>query len=373
MNSNLNLENDVNIIFSNKNEFDIKVGTIVNDSYIVQIKIGSCFSYITPTEPFIGIIINGKFHIFNLTDHDDFPESLRTELRENKIFIQNLILSESSRTSKNDLQTNLKILEISHKLNYNISNFEYIITPICPDIIDLDLAKKEIDQLNKLLKCDYLSKNTISIDYIFNLKNESITPTNQDKYNLILCLFNDKTCVSSITISQMENYNGTKELMIDSNTNDEYEGRKFNKLLRAVAIIIAKKLDDQNKFVVSNAVNPISLHLMTKYFNAVAYDENDNEISNLKTFTDIKKYIDENGGAFPKVSLTPENIEIARNVFNEIAKNNYTCMKGGKYKTRQKKTKKTKKMRKSNHRKITKKSTKKSKYHKNRKHNTRKR
>ena len=152
--------------------------------------------------------------------------------------------------------------------------------------------------------------------------------------------------MSSITI------NVTKtEITIDSKTNELCEGRKFNTLLRAVAIIVSTSLNERAKLFVSIATNAISALLMIKRFNAVLRD---GDISNRTVQPEnldqvVKDYIHEHAFMQTCVELNEENIANATAVFHETIKR-MNCdplkRKGGKKKY----TRKVKKSKKHNKR-----------------------
>jgi hypothetical protein len=90
-----------------------------------------------------------------------------------------------------------------------------------------------------------------------------INPTNQDNRTT--------RCIASITCKIMED--GSIE--ISSKTESKFEGRKFNLWLRCAAVLLSPRIrfmiDDKYTNVdriVSRAINPISMLLMSKYFSA---------------------------------------------------------------------------------------------------------
>ena len=85
---------------------------------------------------------------------------------------------------------------------------------------------------------------------------------------------NNNNCISSIELNEDEEGN----LQINSKTISEFEGKKYNKLLRGVVIIIASLIDGVQK-IVSDAINPISAWLLISAYNAVIPPDNDENIS----------------------------------------------------------------------------------------------
>jgi hypothetical protein len=120
--------------------------------------------------------------------------------------------------------------------------------------------------------------------------------------------------VSSITIKVKDD-----RTTIDSKTNERYEGRKFNTLLRAVAIIISKSLNESAERLTSSAANIISALLMIKRFNAVSQegDISKSAISPEKLDKVINDYFDHHGGIETYVELNEVNIANATAVFHE--------------------------------------------------------
>ena len=131
---------------------------------------------------------------------------------------------------------------------------------------------------------------------------------------LLLCLMHGNECVSSITID------GDKTIRIDSKTNKLYENRKFNTLLRAVAIIISKGLSESAEQLTSDAANIISALLMIKRFNAVSLEGDISKftISPEKLDKVIKDYFHQHNDSMETmVELNEENIANATTVFHE--------------------------------------------------------
>lgn len=187
--------------------------------------------------------------------------------------------------------------------------------------IKLNLAKYKLEELNNLLqeKC-----NDISI----NIKR-------REEDELILCLNYNGKCISSISILLLFDENSI-EYDMSSNTKSDYGKRGFNKLLRAVTIIICKYINQSYEkiYVTSTAENPISAYLMINYFYGIPSASNrftgesvilNNLIRSKERFTpmeDIEKFMK---NSFPlnyqietKVELNEQNIENAMNIFKNI-------------------------------------------------------
>ncbi len=111
-------------------------------------------------------------------------------------------------------------------------------------------------------------------------------------------------------------------MTIYSRTNERYEGRKFNTLLRAVAIIVSTSINERAERLVSSAVNVVSALLMIKLFNAVLRngDISSKTVAPEKLDKVITDYFAHNGGMETCVELNEENIANATTVFHETIK-----------------------------------------------------
>ena len=96
-------------------------------------------------------------------------------------------------------------------------------------------------------------------DKITNVDFEKMCIYGSDINNLILCLQLDKNCISSISCNI--DIDGDA-IEISSSTCEEYSGKKYNKLLRYVAVLLCHKININNekkiKFITSTAINQIS-------------------------------------------------------------------------------------------------------------------
>jgi hypothetical protein len=143
-------------------------------------------------------------------------------------------------------------------------------------------------------------------------------------------------------------------MTISSRTSKYYEGRKFNKLLRAVLLIIAKEINKKCQIINSYAINPISAFVMIKRLNAefkgrILLNKN-------SSFEDIKTFMDSNPdeGLLTKTELNAENIQNATAVFFETIReincgplvSETESKAGGKRKSKKYKRKKVKKTKK---------------------------
>ena len=237
-------------------------------------------------------------------------------------------------------------------------------------------------------------------------ENVSYYEKNTEPPIFLLCLNikkeGKKHCISSISCKISED-----EMEISSKTHQNYEGRKYNLLLRSAIVLLAPHMKNEDGTqitqVVSRAINPISAFSMIKYFNATN-DELDNymeeneiepseiKLENIQTFFDEKSDLgfDEELTEEEEAALMMENEDFGNittliiDLNNEetLQKANETyintlerigCPEGsakGFRKTRRtkgKKTKKSKKTTKRTNRRTTKKTTKKTTKRTNRK------
>jgi hypothetical protein len=323
------------VIFSANNVLNIQKLTNVNGKNIYQIDMGDCLRYISPENSpvYIGIIYNDILHIFNLIEDGEFPDDF-------KVLFKNIdeakvrILSGKLRTADSN-----RIM--THLLQFfsSIHDFSYIQNFHCSKLINLEIAKAVINDLNVELNktCPNFK---INIDYIFNLAEPSFVTSflPHNPYTLLLCLFNDNNCVSSLTIKF--DLMDTRKMEFDSRTDIRYEGRKFTKLLISVIIIIAKALDERKQFIKIEAINPIIAYLMIKSFNAISTNNaGETILDKTLSFEDIKSTIEvqPNKSVFSTVDLNDTNIQNAHDVFNSTIESiNCGPIAGGNLKTKRK-------------------------------------
>jgi len=132
--------------------------------------------------------------------------------------------------------------------------------------------------------------------------------------DLLLCLYikDTKQCVSSIEIYEQGN-----NISINSSTNKNYEGRKYNILMRAAVIDIFG--DSPYRNVESLAVNPISAYILLTKFNGKIVDEDENLLKSPITVDFLNEYYN-----LPRhkdlkilVEMSEQNIATAKNVFHD--------------------------------------------------------
>jgi hypothetical protein len=194
-------------------------------------------------------------------------------------------------------------------------------------MINIAKARKKIEEINAKLreKCD--GKLYLDLDFLNNMtrKRSNIALYENSGTEIVLCLnyyfpsaYETRAsvhCVSSIACKINKN---AGELEISSKTNENYEGKKYNLLLRSVCFAVAPLItytkpgsitrsrssmrsnktmsNKRTKFIsntnlvysvrsiVSYAINPISTFSLVKYFNAYNPD--------LSAYLDEKKVTD---------------------------------------------------------------------------------
>ena len=168
-----------------------------------------------------------------------------------------------------------------------------------------------INELNELLqrKNPALTMELGAFSVMSARENVSFYEKNTTPPDLLLCLNITKNgkihCISSISCKIKGG-----EMEISSKTHRDYEGKKYNLLLRSAMILLAYNIRPVTK-IVSRAINPISAFSMVKYFNAHSKDldeymeENEIEPGEI-TLADIQAFFDEKSDLGMDEDLTEE-------------------------------------------------------------------
>lgn len=139
-----------------------------------------------------------------------------------------------------------------------------------------------------------------------------------------LCIIYKNECISNILLKCKN-----KEIIeIDTYTKPNFEGKKYNKLLRAITIILLSTLiicNQSQKYILSIAINPISAYVLLNNFKTYKINKV-NEITNVVIEENIKienKNLIQNiynTGKFRLDILVniKENQEQAEKIFNEL-------------------------------------------------------
>lgn len=93
----------------------------------------------------------------------------------------------------------------------------------------------------------------------------------QKEYDIILCLYYNRNCISSVIGRYMSS---NKYMEILSKTNEDFEKRKYNLYLRTAFIYLMCFVPEIDT-IYSFATNPISTYTMYKYYNASNDELND--------------------------------------------------------------------------------------------------
>jgi len=303
----------------------IKVNTINGDP-IYRINIEGCdYHFFGNNNRYVLVLIGDKSYIYKLDkDTPDLPERFqKTNFVEKK---------------KHKVEWRYLIDTLA---KYNVFYFEH---GKCPTAnLNLKDAQKKLTELNDSLqeKCSNLS---LYLDYVYKHKTDSTLELYDDldtKYSvglylLVLCLYYDNHCISSITIK----IDGG-ELFIDSRTHEPYQNKKYNILLRSIIIILSKHISKDIKYIISNAINQGSAYMMMQYFGGILYNpyssdvgENEREFlkfseergmplhapdTNYKKLFDLY-YKDKFKMLIIAVKVNPENIEKADTKFNDLVR-----------------------------------------------------
>jgi hypothetical protein len=169
-------------------------------------------------------------------------------------------------------------------------------------VISLAGVRNEMKMINEDIqrKCDPSYEIKIS-QYRHRDKSAVVyDETDSNEYQILLCLYHKRRCVSSIT----GKYNKpTKSMILSSKTDAEYEGKKYNLYLRTIFIYLMCFVRPIIEKINSNATNPISIYTMYKHYSAFN--------------PDLQEYVD-------KHKLTPEKFTLpdAINFYEEYKQKN---------------------------------------------------
>ena len=262
------------IVYSSTDLLKIHKTTTVNgnDCYEIQTMEPECpvrYVFTPHSTIYMALKYNGAIHIFNLKEDGNFPHGFKQYIDSIKDKLNKV---------GNPATTFLEIKRTWRDINKNPHNFAIICgrTELTP--IPLINARAHVASLNEIMR-PYCPGFHLMIDHITSFPENSTVALYHDNVpnwyvdpSIVLCLFTNNHCVSSITMKMNATERGFA-LSIDSRTDEQYEGRKFNILLRAVAIIISKSLSESAVVFDSYAINWISAYIMINHFNAVSVRE----------------------------------------------------------------------------------------------------
>jgi hypothetical protein len=191
---------------------------------------------------------NGIYVVF----HIDGKEIAEAVIRLCKEKLKPITKSKKPRTTNNFLSKDIIILES------------------CRKEIDLSKAQEKLEELNRELrkKCPELFlKIAPFYEYLQPIHRYGYygdaAVSGRHYETIILALCNEKECISTIEII----IKSSGEISINSKTDPNHEGNKYNKLLRCALIIVALEIKGFNSLE-SSSLNPISAWLLQKYSNA---------------------------------------------------------------------------------------------------------
>ena len=226
-----------------------------------------CERYFVTNAKYIGIVINRKFYVVNLRNNT-FPKKVKTIF--NKInhkdieYLINTIYSDSNKHIIFDFET-WKRSEYIDNIEKQITNFEFISPPKCINNLDLRMAKKTLSYFNEKLNC---TGYKFDICFVNDMKNNTeISMFSMNVNGLCLCMFHNESCISSITFYKNNEHPNNIDISSFTKPVDNYADNNLNKLLRALAIVIAKDLYPDIKNLASIAINPVSAYILIKYLN----------------------------------------------------------------------------------------------------------
>jgi predicted Holliday junction resolvase-like endonuclease len=209
----------------------------------------------------------------------------------------------------------------------------------CKTELNLDSCVAILNEWNENLKL-HCGDETIRLafDYVHNLKGKITSYNENNNANvLLLCLYKENSCVSSIEIEFYEQNAETNELGVSVNfkTNEKYEGKKYNLFLQCMAVILCYNLQNgnQNKKMLKlnvTASNPISAYTPIKYLNGeIIYRGNNNKITNFKniknkdeiTFQQINELYVPNVELYVEIPVDENNVKKATKKATELLSN----------------------------------------------------
>jgi len=178
--------------------------------------------------------------------------------------------------------------------------------------VDLSNANREIEKLNTTLQH---SGYELKLNYGSDIsEGVEITSFADESDTLLLCIYHNGNCVSSLVIECM----GPK-ISITSLTKPEYRSKKLNRLLCAAIICLSSKIFPSAEMVFSEHVIDTSHgYIMIQHFNATPIDgegakiqfKSENLYQEVDIYLKSGKYLD------TQLHLTSVNIQNALDVFN---------------------------------------------------------
>ena len=309
-------------IFKDKREVNIRYKTAyisdenqyiqIYEYYDVEQKCNKYFTIIYPEGSsrditFITYFVGNDLYIVNIKDNMDSEELLNQ---------RQALLDDLKKEGFENSEAMLRVPKFVMKRKIKkIENMKIINLFMCVRELDLGPAKEKLSELTNIMRT-VTRNDTLNFDlhYIYNVEENSKISSYHNKGDmLLLCLYSKHQCVGSLLIEYGAR---NKEIKIDSKTNEGFQGRKINKLLRSVIVIIGNELiGNPNGFVLSFPINPISAHIMIKYLNGIPLDTK-RRVMNIKTYKEIEDAVENVSLSKVVIELNkPDNIDTANDVF----------------------------------------------------------
>ena len=129
-----------------------------------------------------------------------------------------------------------------------------------------------LDNINQDLykKCDR-SKYSLNLMRYENREKDAVTYDDKNNYDIILCLYYNKKCISSV-VGRYHAKDNSMEIL--SKTHTDFENKKFNLYLRSAFIYLMCFVRPSIRNIYSFSENPISTYTMYKYFHVYNEDLN---------------------------------------------------------------------------------------------------
>ena len=300
------------------NMFALEKINELNGDSLYRIRINGCFHYFYGcNKNYVLTIINEEYYLLKLDEsHQDLDGNLIRRMEE-FLPITTMRQKYALIAFLNDVDAD--ILYFRHRE--------------CPPHVDLTNAKTALVQWNQLLqtKCP---NARLALDYVYDLRPPAnrLVSYRSDPSSLILCLYTERGCVSSIMITMEADM-----IMIDSATDPPFSGRKYNKLLRCTVVLLSLLLSPRLQRVTSHAIHPISAYVLLRYFDGIVspveensdfFDWVNEKQITMDSTTDVRPLLDryqqsckQSGRCFElmvHIELTPDLLDKAERAFHQI-------------------------------------------------------
>jgi len=300
------------------NVFELTKINQLNGDSIYRITVNGCWHYFYGChKKYVLTCVNDEYYLVTL---DASPQDLPIELIRR---IEEFLPITTMKTK----------YALVHFLNEMDAEILYWKHRECHQRLDLTNAKMALRRLNELLQRT-CPNACLQLDYVYDHHPPAkrLVAYRSDPSSLILCLYVESGCMSSIMIT-MEGAHMT----IDSATDSQWTGRKYNKLLRCTVILLARLLSTQLQRVTSHAINPISAYLLLHYFDgSVSHVDENGDFFNwvedegiaMDSETDHRRILDRYQQSCKQslrcfelmvhIELTDDSVEKAERVFSQI-------------------------------------------------------